>query len=197
MKLNSFEFGLLTGALRRLVQEQVDIRQWRKLGAIDCPEGHALDIGCGQGHGIKLAVSKFGAGKVDAFDTDERMLERSRLATDKLRNIQLRNHSATQIPAADASYDLVFDYQVFHHIDDWPAAIREVHRVMKPNAQLLIAESLPGLIEGSWWGRRMDHPKENRFTAIALQSALQSIGFRLSQPRIIGDHFIWLVATKA
>ena len=197
MKLNSFEFGLLTGTLRRLVQEWVDIRQWRKLGAIDCTEGHALDIGCGQGHGIKLAVSKFGVGKVDAFDTDERMLKRSRLATAKLRNIQLSNHSATQIPAADASYDLVFDYQVFHHIDDWPAAIREVHRVMKPNAQLLIAESLPGLIEGSWWGRRMGHPKENRFTAIELQSELRSIGFRLSQPRIIGDHFIWLVATKA
>jgi len=197
MKLNSFEFGLLTGTLRRLVQEWVDIRQWRKLGAIDCPEGHALDIGCGQGHGIKLAVSKFCVGKVDAFDADERMLKRSRLATDKLINIQLSNHSATQIPAADASYDLVFDYQVFHHIDDWPAAIREVHRVMKPNAQLLIAESLPGLIEGSWWGRRMDHPKENRFTAIELQSELQSIGFRLSQPRIIGDHFIWLVVTKA
>ena len=197
MKLNSFEFGLLTGTLRRLVQEWVDIRQWRKLGAIDCPEGHALDIGCGQGHGIKLAVSKFCVGKVDAFDADERMLMRSRLATAKLRNIQLSNHSATQIPAADASYDLVFDYQVFHHIDDWPAAIREVHRVMKPNAQLLIAESLPGLIEASWWGRRMDHPKENRFTAIELQSELRSIGFRLSQPRIIGDHFIWLVVTKA
>ena len=197
MKLNSFEFGLLTGTLRRLVQEWVDIRQWRKLGAIDCTEGHALDIGCGQGHGIKLSVSKFGVGKVDAFDTDERMLKRSRLATAKLRNIQLSNHSATQIPAADASYDLVFDYQVFHHIDDWPAAMREVHRVMKPNAQLLIAESLPGLIEGSWWGRRMDHPKENRFTAIELQSELRSIGFRLSQPRIIGDHFIWLVVTKA
>jgi len=196
MKLNSFEFGLLTGTLRRLVQEQVDIRQWRKLGAINCPEGHALDIGCGQGHGIKLAVSKFSVGKVDAFDTDERMLKRSRLATAKLRNIHLSNYSATQIPAAAASYDMVFDYQVFHHIDDWPAAIREVHRVMKPNAQLLVAESLPGLIEGSWWGRRMDHPKENRFTAIALQSALQSIGFRLSPPRILGDHFIWLVATK-
>jgi ubiquinone/menaquinone biosynthesis C-methylase UbiE len=197
MKLNSFEFGLLTGALRRLVQEQIDIRQWRKLGALDCPEGDALDIGCGQGHGIRLAVSKFGVSKVDAFDTDERMLERSRLATAELRNIQLSNHSATQIPAAESSYDLVFDYQVFHHIDDWPEAIREVHRVMKPNAQLLIAESLPGLIEDSWWGRRMDHPKENRFTAIELQSALQSIGFKLSQSRIIGDHFIWLVATKA
>ena len=196
MELNLFEFGLLTGRLRRLVQELVDIRQWRKLGAMDCPEGHALDIGCGQGHGIKLAVSKFGVGKVDAFDTDERMLSRSRLATAKLRNIHISNHSATQMPAADAIYDLVFDYQVFHHIGDWPAAIREVYRVMKPNAQLLMAESLPGLIEGSWWGRRMAHPKENRFTATELQSELQRIGFRLSQPRIIGDHFIWLVATK-
>jgi ubiquinone/menaquinone biosynthesis C-methylase UbiE len=196
MKLNQFEFKLLVGRLRRLVQEHVDIKQWQKLGAKQYPMGKALDIGCGQGHGIKLALSKFKVSQVDAFDIDERMLTISRAVTKSLCDVNISNNSATQISADNESYDVVFDYQVLHHIVDWQAAVREAYRVMRPNAQLMIAESLPGLIEKSWWGRRMDHPQENRFTAQQLQTELHDVGFTLSKPRTLGDHFIWLVATK-
>jgi ubiquinone/menaquinone biosynthesis C-methylase UbiE len=196
MKLNRFELKLLSGKLRCWVQEYYDIRQWRKLGARPCVNGIALDIGCGQGNGIKLAMSKFGVATVDAFDIDDRMLDISRRATAHLGGVKITNNSATEIAAPSDTYDIVFDYQVLHHIVDWQSALNEVHRVMKPNAQLMIAESLPGLIENSWIGRRMNHPRSNRFTVSQLQDQLLATGFVLSKSRIIGDHFIWLIATK-
>jgi len=186
MKLNRFELKLLSGKLRCWVQEYYDIRQWRKLGARPCVSGSALDIGCGQGNGIKLAMSKFGVATVDAFDIDDRMLDISRRATAHLGGVKITNNSATEIAAPS----------VLHHIVDWQSALNEVHRVMKPNAQLMIAESLPGLIENSWIGRRMNHPRSNRFTVSQLQDQLLASGFVLSKSRIIGDHFIWLIATK-
>ena len=111
MKLNRFELKLLSGKLRCWVQEYYDIRQWRKLGARPCVNGSALDIGCGQGNGIKLAMSKFGVATVDAFDIDDRMLDISRRATAHLEGVKITNNSATEIAAPSDTYDIVFDYQ--------------------------------------------------------------------------------------
>ncbi|MBC8370792.1 MAG: class I SAM-dependent methyltransferase [Planctomycetes bacterium] len=196
MKLNKFEFKLLTGKLRCWIQQYFDIRQWRKQGANNCVGGVALDIGCGQGYGIRLAKNKFACRQVDAFDVDDRMINLSLRATENISNVKITHGSATDIQAAANTYDVAFDYQVLHHIQDWQSAVSEIHRVLKPSAQLMVAESLPGLIERSWWGSKMSHPQGNRFTAQQLCDELQSAGFTLSKSRTIGDYFIWLVATK-
>ncbi|MFT7517032.1 MAG: ubiquinone/menaquinone biosynthesis C-methylase UbiE [Myxococcota bacterium] len=197
MKLNKFEFRLLTGRLRCWVQEYFDNRQWRKLEALACADGHALDIGCGQGYGLQLAIKRFGLSSIDGIDIDERMLDLSAAKTKALTQVTLRQESATNISATDNSYDIAFDYQVLHHITDWRAAVNEIHRVLKPGAQLLIAESLSGFINDSFWGKLMQHPREDRFDAGGLQDALSEAGFLLSEPRTIGTYFVWLVATKA
>lgn len=196
MKLNKFEFRLLTGRLRCWVQEYFDNRQWHKLQARECAGGHALDIGCGQGYGLQLAIERFNLSSIDGIDIDERMLELSSVKIKQLKQVTLRKESATSISATDNSYDIVFDYQVLHHITDWRKAVAEIHRVMKPGAQLLIAESLPGLINNSFWSKLMQHPLEDRFEASELQDELTKAGFTLSKPRTIGNYFIWLVATK-
>jgi ubiquinone/menaquinone biosynthesis C-methylase UbiE len=42
---------------------------------------------------------------------------------------------AERLPFADASFDVVYSYGVLHHSPDTQAAIREVHRVLKPGGE--------------------------------------------------------------
>ena len=49
----------------------------------------------------------------------------------------------------DASVDVVFCHQTFHHLTRQREALREFHRVLKPGGLLLFAESTRAYIE-SW-----------------------------------------------
>ncbi|GAB3598619.1 class I SAM-dependent methyltransferase [Angustibacter peucedani] len=46
---------------------------------------------------------------------------------------------ATALPVADRSLDLVVAFDVLEHLDDDDAAVREVHRVLRPGGHYLVA----------------------------------------------------------
>jgi SAM-dependent methyltransferase len=46
--------------------------------------------------------------------------------------LDLRQHTAERLPFGDGEFDLVVSHEVFEHIADVPAAVREVKRVLKP-----------------------------------------------------------------
>jgi len=47
-------------------------------------------------------------------------------------NIVLGVTDATSLPFPDAHLDAVFAFGILHHVQNWPHAVREVHRVLKP-----------------------------------------------------------------
>lgn len=92
------------------------------------------------------------------------------------RRVDVRLMSATNMEFADSTFDLVYSMAVFEHIDDVPAAVREVNRVLKPEGIGFIGLSLwPSLIGGhhpAWQNPDKyqpgdvppwDHIRENRF----------------------------------
>jgi SAM-dependent methyltransferase len=91
--------------------------------------------------GAELVLDRFGAARVDAFDLDPKMvgLARKRLAR-RGERVRLWVGDATRIPAPDASYDAVFDFGIVHHVPDWRAALREIHRVLKPGGRFFAEE---------------------------------------------------------
>jgi SAM-dependent methyltransferase len=50
-----------------------------------------------------------------------------------LRGLDFRQHTAEHLPFEDNTFDLVASHEVFEHIADVPAAVREVKRVLKPS----------------------------------------------------------------
>lgn len=62
--------------------------------------------------------------------------------------LDLRQHTAERLPFEDASFDLVVSHEVFEHIADVPAAVRELKRVMKPGALAYINVHLFPSISG-------------------------------------------------
>ena len=91
-----------------------------------------LELGAGTG---KLTEVLAGLGHdVHATDPDEQMLARLRA---KLPDVRTSVAGAEELPAADASYDVVVVAQAFHWFDH-ERAMPEIARVLKPGGRLAV-----------------------------------------------------------
>jgi len=70
--------------------------------------------------------------------------------------IQVLAGDASGIPLADGSADGAWLSTVIHHIPDLEAAAREIRRVLRPGAPVLIRQGFPGRADwpGTWWVHR-------------------------------------------
>ena len=99
---------------------------------IDLPVGEALDVGCGTGQST-LALAQHLARHVVGIDPSEPMLA----ACGSHPNVEFKCSDAENIPAIDATYDLVVVAQAFHWLNQ-TAFLREAIRVLKDAGWLLI-----------------------------------------------------------
>ncbi len=105
------------------------------------PTDVALDIATGAGH-TALALAPRVA-QVVAHDLTEPMLaETARNAAARgLSNVTTRQGAAESLPFEDASFDIVTVRQAPHHFADVRAAVREMARVARPGARVIIVDS--------------------------------------------------------
>jgi ubiquinone/menaquinone biosynthesis C-methylase UbiE len=157
----------------------------------------ALEIGCGRGVGTEIILERFGARSVDAFDLDPHMVELAgrRLAHHGER-VRLWAGDAEHIDAPDAHYDAAFDFGIVHHIPDWRAALREIHRVLVPGGRFYAEEVMRSLIANPLWRRLLDHPQDDRFDHREFTLGLEGAGFRVLDTRTLSPWFGWFVAEK-
>lgn len=105
------------------------------------PSDRALDIATGAGH-VAMALAPW-VREVVAFDLTEQMLQetsRNALARD-LRNITTQQGRAEQLPFPDSSFDIVTVRQAPHHFAAVATAVREMARVARPGARIVIVDS--------------------------------------------------------
>jgi ubiquinone/menaquinone biosynthesis C-methylase UbiE len=93
-----------------------------------------LDVGCGQG--IDVARYAMEGARATGVDLTPRHVE---LAQAHLAAMGLEGRvvigDAEALPFSDASFDRVSSNGVLHHTPDMPAALREIHRVLRPGGQ--------------------------------------------------------------
>jgi SAM-dependent methyltransferase len=101
----------------------------------------ALDVATGAGH-TALALAPYVA-RVVACDLTEPMLaETARNAAARgLANVAVRQGPAEALPFADASFDIVTVRHAPHHFADVRRAVREMARVARPGARVIIVDS--------------------------------------------------------
>lgn len=94
-----------------------------------------LDVGCGTGEHLHRAVDM----GLQAFGLEPApaMLEVARRNVPKA---DIKQGVATELPYADASFDLVIMVEVLRYLDrpDTEQALREARRVLKPGGQLFV-----------------------------------------------------------
>ncbi len=108
-----------------------------------------LDLGCGSGAFTTFVARAVGKqGRVYAVDIQAAMLKQlerklARAENQDIKNIELKQASAYQLPLEDGSLDLVYMVTVLEEIPDRGKALREIRRALKPGGILSVTEFLP------------------------------------------------------
>ncbi len=162
---------------RRLYQERYQFGHLAGAGAVlgDVRGKRVLDLGAGMG-GFTVALAREGA-CVQAVEFNGAYCRIARLRGRRYGlDLPVVQAAGEALPLADGSFDLVCSWDVLEHVQDPPAVLREIHRVLRPGGAALLTVinrcafrdphyHLPGLnwLPRSWaeaWIRRAARGKE-------------------------------------
>jgi SAM-dependent methyltransferase len=118
---------------------------WQELAgrALAALEGarRLLDVGCGTGRFAVLASERLGA-RVWGVDASEEMLGEARRRPGAER-VGWRRADAARLPFKAGWFDAVHSHLVLHLVDDRPAVVAEVARVLAPGGRLVVGTFAP------------------------------------------------------
>jgi len=97
--------------------------------------GDVLEIGAGTGANFAHYPPD---ARVVALEPDPHMLKRAERR--RTPNVELRQAPAERLPCADASFDVVVSTLVLCTVDDVPAALAEIRRVLRPGGEVRFIE---------------------------------------------------------
>ena len=94
---------------------------------------HLLDLGCGTAFYYPLLARH--AGQIIGVDVSGEMLMAAKMFIKErgLTSCRLVQGSAMRLPFPNQTFDVVHCWDFLHHVEDVPATIREISRVLKPN----------------------------------------------------------------
>jgi SAM-dependent methyltransferase len=150
-----------------------------------------VDVGCGKGRSFRMLKILFRATRLVGVDMEDANLEiaRRRVQRERVPVDFLRNDCAA-IDLPDASADVVFCHQTFHHLVQQEKSLSEFHRILKPDGLLLFSESTRAYIH-SWIIRLLfAHPMHVQRTASEYLAMIQDHGFEFS-PRNVSFPYLW------
>ena len=147
-----------------------------------------LDVACGPG----VLVCGFAphVRHATGIDLTPAMLEQARSLQSKegLENVSWVEGDVTPLPFPDASFDIVACRFAFHHFLDPMAVLREMRRVCRPGARLVVVDSSPAATKAEAFNamEKMRDPSHTRALPVEELSAL-FLAAGLAKPRI--EHF--------
>jgi arsenite methyltransferase len=101
-----------------------------------------LDIGSGPGLlAYDMAATVGPQGRLCGIDTSEPMLAMAGKRCAGQPWAEFRPADATRLPYPDASFDAAVSTQVYEYVPDIPAALTELHRVLRPGGRAVIVDT--------------------------------------------------------
>jgi ubiquinone/menaquinone biosynthesis C-methylase UbiE len=151
-----------------------------------------LDAGCGQGRSFRLLQDAFAPARIIGVDADPRSLDSSRAEAGRCGiEAELVASDCASIQRPEASVDIVFCHQTFHHLVEQEKALAEFWRVLKPGGWLLFAESTRAYID-TWVIRWLfRHPMHVQKSAGAYLQMLRDQGFEFSERNVSYPYLWW------
>ncbi len=163
--------------LRRVVQRR-EVAYWASLGGVPA-NGVFVEIGCGNGAGAMMLARRFKPRAMFAFDTDPAMLALARKRLTPGCPVQFLQADAQYFPIQSNKADVLFNFGIIHHLEDWAKGIHEIGRVLKPGGAFYFEEIFPPLYANAIMKRLVLHPTENRFYGPEFKKTLVAAGLRL------------------
>lgn len=148
-----------------------------------------LDAGCGQGRSFLPLVERLAPERIVAVDFEPQCIAAAEAVRGRL-PVDIRRGDLSSLDLPDASVDVVFCHQTFHHLTRQEQALAEFHRVLKPGGLLLFAESTRAYIH-SWIIRLLfRHPMEVQKSAGEYEDMIRAQGFAFG-PENVSYPFLW------
>jgi ubiquinone/menaquinone biosynthesis C-methylase UbiE len=151
-----------------------------------------LDAGCGQGKSFKRLCEVFAPSRLLGVDADPESLTMSRTeARVHGIDVELIGSDCAALKLADASVDILFCHQTFHHLVEQERALAEFYRVLKPGGYLLFAESTEAYID-TWVIRWLfRHPMHVQKSAEQYLQMLRDQGFEFGAQNVSYPYLWW------
>jgi len=151
-----------------------------------------LDVGCGQGKSFRLLIEHFAPQRLIGVDAEEKCLQLAEVeASNESIPIELYHGDIAALDMADASVDLVFCHQTFHHLMQQQMALAQMFRVLKPGGLLLFAESTRAYIH-SWIIRLLfRHPMHVQRSAVEYMAMIRDQGFAFGSRNVSLPYLWW------
>ncbi|MBV7547145.1 methyltransferase domain-containing protein [Pseudomonas sp. PDM26] len=151
-----------------------------------------LDAGCGQGKSFPLLRQAFAPARLIGVDADPHSLNQSREeAVRQGMAVELIGSDCASLNLPDASVDLLFCHQTFHHLVEQEQALAEFYRVLKPGGYLLFAESTEAYID-TWVIRWLfRHPMHVQKSAAQYLQMIRQQGFEFTAQNVSYPYLWW------
>ena len=151
------------------------------ISEIDIPEGKFLDIGCGTG----MFLREIGKGRRSyGIDVSGQALSYCK----KKVNAFLIKAAGNRLPFKDAVFSLVSLFDIIEHVDNDFELLKEVYRVCKPGAIVIITVPAFSFL---WGSHDIAQHHKRRYTQNQLRNLGLSAGF-LSERLTYTNFFIFL-----
>lgn len=113
----------------------------REMGTKINTDSLILDFGCGEG-GIVYqlraqGLKAFGVDIVKDYENVQKRCEGEGLVTREENAFRLIDSGNYKIPFDDDTFDVIISDQVFEHVQNYPEALAEINRVLKPGGSSL------------------------------------------------------------
>lgn len=159
------------------LQREVRTRLYERLEHFSLSPQVIIDLGCGSGHGSAALKRAYPKACVIGLDLATGMCVQTRKLSRWRRPLHALQADAMQLPLAAASVDLLVSNLTLQWLDDLPAFLHTVRRVLKPGGLLLFSTFGPDTLQ-------------------ELRQAWASVGEQARVSEFIDQHVIgdWLVA---
>jgi SAM-dependent methyltransferase len=108
--------------------------------------GEALEIGTGSGAMAAQLLAQYPELTLVATDYDAGMVAHATKSLSAFADrATVQRADAAQLPFDDDRFDLVLSFAMLHHVGDWPGAVREALRVLRPGGRFVGYDALDAL----------------------------------------------------
>jgi len=98
-----------------------------------------LDVGCGPGFYVAELLEEVGAeGSVVGVDGSAASAAAAAKRCEGHDNVAFHEADATSLPVEDGEFDAALSVQVLEYVPDVTAALREMHRALRPGGRLVV-----------------------------------------------------------